>query len=90
MGKGKRTVIKGYDPLEEAASPGYKKVTNVGKKRKVVKEKYTSEDGVKRKLKTVYKGREGRWIVEPNKVVKKTLTIKGKGMKRSKENLLNN
>ena len=84
----KRTVEKGYDPINEAVDPGYKKVVVTRGDKRIVKEKYTDESGRKRKLKTKYKGYSGTFVAQPDVVVSKTFTAKGGGDGRQKEDLL--
>ena len=84
----KRTVEKGYDPINEAVDPGYKKVVVTRGNKKIVKEKYTDESGRKRKVKTKYKGYSGTFVAEPDVAVSKTFTAKGGGDGRQKENFL--
>ena len=83
-----RTVEKGYDPVNEAVDPGYKKVVITRGDKRIVKEKYTDESGRKRKLKTKYKGYSGTFVAQPDVVVSKTFTAKGGGDGRQKEDLL--
>ena len=84
----KRTVEKGYDPINEAEDPGYKKVVITRGNKKIVKEKYTDETGRRRKVKTKYKGYSGTFVAQPDVVVSKTFTAKGGGDGRQKEDLL--
>tara|TARA_R110002167_G_scaffold109573_1_gene279442 strand:- start:30 stop:479 length:450 start_codon:yes stop_codon:yes gene_type:complete len=82
-----RTVEKGYDPINEAVDPGYKKVVVTRGNKRIVKEKYTDESGRKRKLKTKYKGYSGTFVAQPDVVVSKTFTAKGGGGGRQKEEI---
>ena len=84
----KRTVEKGYDPVNEAVDPGYKKVVIIRGDKKIVKEKYTDETGRKRKVKTKYKGYSGTFVAEPDVAVSKIFKAKGGGGGRQKEDLL--
>jgi len=83
-----RTVEKGYDPVNEAVDPGYKKVVIIRGDKKIVKEKYTDETGRKRKVKTKYKGYSGTFAAEPDVAVSKIFKAKEGGGGRQKEDLL--
>jgi len=83
-----RTVEKGYDPVNEAVDPGYKKVVIIRGDKKIVKEKYTDETGRKRKVKTKYKGYSGTFVAEPDVAVSKIFKAKGGGGGHQKEDLL--
>ena len=83
----KRTVEKGYDPINEAEDPGYKKVVITRGNKKIVKEKYTDETGRRRKVKTKYEGYKGTFSAQPDVVVSKKFTAKGGGEGRQEENL---
>ena len=86
MGGRKRTVER--SDVDGAGNPAkVKTVTVVRGDKKIVKNKIKSEDGVLRKLKTMYKGYKQLFSIDPDVEVSKTYTMRDNG-KKTKENLM--
>ena len=86
MGGRKRTVERSN--VDGAGNPArVKTVTIIRGNKKIVKNKIKSEDGVLRKLKTMYKGYKQLFSIDPDVEVSKTYTIRDNG-KKTKENLM--
>jgi hypothetical protein len=86
MGGRKRTVERSN--VDGAGNPArVKTVTIIRGNKKIVKNKIKSEDGVLRKLKTMYKGYKQLFSIDPDVEVSKTYTMRDNG-KKTKENLM--
>lgn len=82
--KKRRKVTKGVDEFGDPCNT-CKQVVVSRRNKKVVKKKYIDEDGTRRKLKTIYKGRSSIYTPSPDVATKTTFTMKGGGIKKRKE-----
>ena len=78
-----RKVSKGFDPINEVVSPGYKSISTRFGPIKRDKEVFVDDKGVKRKKIDTYVGYSYSGSTTPDKLIKRKVT-KGKDVKKIK------